>query len=169
MAMPSLLHLELFVTASFIDAQSSPPPLPIILPKIRHLLVEGSDRPYNLSNILRFIHAASLVTLSHSLWYDEKPLPRHFNLELHFPSLKHLILTNVTSDVPELNCHENTLEHNININHIFHTILCGPDDGDRAEENAHNRLLWRKLHSIASSTSRGHFDAARLKGTILKL
>lgn len=74
MALPSLRHLELFV--SIFHIPSSPTHLPILLPKLLHLHVRSSINalPYGdsaLSDLLSCIQAASLVALALSAWVGD--------------------------------------------------------------------------------------------------
>ncbi|KZP32312.1 hypothetical protein FIBSPDRAFT_848723, partial [Athelia psychrophila] len=181
MALPSLRHLELNVDN--FDPLSSHGRLPILLPKLKHLHVEVRGTS-NLDDILCCIHAASLVALS-LLTRDNDGEPVALDADtFDFPTLQRLVLTNAADTVPDLatlvafarnfpRIEHLTFEPGMgadpslhDINRILCSILCGADDNDGAENNAHIGPLWPKLQSFAFSTSNKDFDAPKLKGTI---
>ncbi|KZP02947.1 hypothetical protein FIBSPDRAFT_534547 [Athelia psychrophila] len=186
MALPSLRHLELFVKTFIVP--TGPSRLPILLPMIQHLDVRYGRSPFSLNKPLRCIIATSLITLSLSNQNNNKPLEPEptLSLELHFPSLQHLILVNVIGAVPDLTTLARTFPYIerltfkpastrnadallYNIDHVLDTILYGAGDGDRVGNNAHSGLLWSQLQSIALSTCREALDVPRLQSAIIKL
>ncbi|KZP12066.1 hypothetical protein FIBSPDRAFT_1050356 [Athelia psychrophila] len=179
MAMPSLHHLDLSIKIF----EASPGRLPILLPRIQHLHAHCNGYMIDsnpLSSLLHSITAASLVALSLSNQRDSDLLELITHASKpHFPSLQHLILTNVSSKVqhltalaqafPDIERLTFTPDHSASapdINRIFDTFLCGAGPGDTAENGA---PLWPKVQSIALSTFRERFAVPQLKSKILQL
>ncbi|KZP26786.1 hypothetical protein FIBSPDRAFT_1040538 [Athelia psychrophila] len=89
MALPSLHHLELQL--HWFDVM--PHHLPIVLPTIQFLHIDAADCRECFGPLISILHAASLTTLSLTAWCTAALLVDFEDgLELHLPSLKHLIL-----------------------------------------------------------------------------
>ncbi|KZP26790.1 hypothetical protein FIBSPDRAFT_886997 [Athelia psychrophila] len=89
MALPSLHHLELQL--HWFDVM--PHYLPIMLPTIQFLHIDAADCRECFGPLISILHAASLTTLSLTAWCTAALLVDFEDgLELHLPSLKHVIL-----------------------------------------------------------------------------
>ncbi|KZP32208.1 hypothetical protein FIBSPDRAFT_848577, partial [Athelia psychrophila] len=120
-----------------------------------------------LGTLLHSVTAASLVALSLSNWDDEELLKLiTHGSKPHFPSLQHLILTNIASNVRHLaalarafpDIEQLTLDPGktaslLVIDLILIIFLYGADDGNVAENDVHSGPLWPKVQTIALSTS----------------
>ncbi|KZP28833.1 hypothetical protein FIBSPDRAFT_927266 [Athelia psychrophila] len=178
-APPALRHLDLSI--GIFTAMASR--LPILLPSVQHLQVEGCSEavPYRyLDNLLRCIQAPYLVALSLSTWNAEPLLRLAHTYERHFPSLQHLVLADIARDsVGDLMmfarafpCIQRlTFKPGFYSSTFLHKILGGfiGGEGDTIQNSAQSERLWPKLHSIAMSTSKEHLDVTSLNNTILKL
>ncbi|KZP34751.1 hypothetical protein FIBSPDRAFT_924173 [Athelia psychrophila] len=182
MALPSLRHLELYVVK--FNIPSPPTHLPILLPHILHLHVQGngSECTPAIYNLLSCIQAENLVALSLPMSTDKVPTTLNAHaFEPHFPSLQHLLLNSGAHSVADLSAFawsfpdirrltfEPAEGANIDIHQLLGILIRGAGDGDTAENNARSGLLWPELQSIAFATSIEHLHVPRLKSTILQL
>ncbi|KZP32344.1 hypothetical protein FIBSPDRAFT_848762 [Athelia psychrophila] len=154
MALQALNHLELqldyFCTWN--------PLLPMVLPTMRFLRIEGKNRAVCLDDVIRLIHAESLTTLWINGWDCGAPtlnlfLEEELECSHCFPSLQHLILRDISPDtsdlrgaarrfpgIERLTCHARASPFNPMSNiysHVISQIAARPPyrDLDEEEEN----------------------------------
>ncbi|KAF7982251.1 hypothetical protein HWV62_29479 [Athelia sp. TMB] len=180
MAMPSLNHLEL--DFEFFEVSQSA--LPITLPALRFLLVD----PESCGILLSCVQAASLATLSIAACDEDGDVFDILDeLEIRYPSLKHLILTNVIvpsdrsdnfpdlrvfagkfPDVERLTCLVIAENGFYNIEYFSASILFGSRDARIAYGKVTPQ--WPKLQTMAIKSDHMHgLNACRLERVILKL
>lgn len=170
MALPSLNHLELH--ESYIDLAIS---RPIVLPAL-YVLHGGSSHKYGFLDFLGpCIHAASLTVLvlqGHSHVYGTP--------EVHFPSLRHLILLEVTQTVPglrilsqfptmqRLTCQAASWDHpssQLGITDVLAALGLGPQEGG----DTGHRIPCPQVHTVAVSTYHIPLDIVTLTAQLSTL
>ncbi|KZP27637.1 hypothetical protein FIBSPDRAFT_928126 [Athelia psychrophila] len=182
MALESLDYLELRLGCFSV----TPHCLPVVLPTIRFLNVDASACPGALGLLISCVQAASVTTLSLAAWGGvdvEDQLNLADDLELHFPSLKHLILAKVVvldhvqvdmfarrfPDIERLTCWSECLAI-CDIDKVIIAIVRGNADNE-VGVGVGGGARWPQLRTIAVSTPEleEHYNASALESMIQKL
>ncbi|KZP26784.1 hypothetical protein FIBSPDRAFT_949058 [Athelia psychrophila] len=154
MALPSLHHLELQL--HWFDVM--PHHLPIVLPTIQFLHIDTSDCSEFLGPLISNLHAASLATLSLIVWASPH-VDFGGELELHLPSLKHLILAeSVIWDVEDFGMFAQTFP---DIERLSLEIMADHDLDIMLRS-------WPKLQTIAISEFEELGDACDFHSVVLE-
>ncbi|KZP26798.1 hypothetical protein FIBSPDRAFT_928466 [Athelia psychrophila] len=157
MALPSLHHLELQLL--WFD-EVVPPNLQIVLPTIQFLHIDAGGCRECLGPFISLFHAASLMTLSLTAWGPGIYVDLEDELEIHLPSLTHLIL----------NDHNMWDTEDID---IFALVFPGIERlsvGIMARRDLRIMLdAWPKLQTIATSDVEEEFDFYDWRSIISKL
>ncbi|KZP03272.1 hypothetical protein FIBSPDRAFT_941602 [Athelia psychrophila] len=146
------------------------PRLPVVIPTVQFLLLDATNDPHCLGIIIHSFHAASLITLALGGWGAGGEVEGEDNLELHFPSLEHLILLDITKDLPDLDAFArrfpdisrltcqvaNSTQHYDDIDDILSHVCFDPQ---------HERDRWSKLRVLAISATYIPFNAVAICNT----
>lgn len=145
--------------------------LPIVLPTIQYLHLDATEDPKCLGIIIHSVHAASLIAMSLDGWDSTDPdgefTTLQNDLELHFPSLDHLILSNIPQghsdvdvfarkfpDITRLTCEVSEYAYPYcDIVRVLTSICFGTQYDEQNEPLAPSdkRERWPKLRVLAVS------------------
>ncbi|KZP30876.1 hypothetical protein FIBSPDRAFT_1038112 [Athelia psychrophila] len=167
MSLKELAHLELTFEHFMFPSMSSH----IVLPTIQFLHV-GAPGHQLYNQIVGHIDAISLKALSLNGWDYEGPEYGPEYDQPHFPSLRHLILTDISTDpsgpylelehlarrfpdIECITCHISTVDPCFGIDDILASVPYW--------------LGWPKLHTVAMAASRIPVNADRLLSMIIML
>ncbi|KZP30872.1 hypothetical protein FIBSPDRAFT_883980 [Athelia psychrophila] len=126
------------------------PVQPIMLPSLQLLAVDFElGHASDLSAVIKFIHAPSLISMLLTGWYLDAP---HSSIvgETHFPALQHLILgSTVTDAIPKFGLLAKAFPN-------IERLTCRVEDEDISDILANitepgDELRWPKLQSIGMS------------------
>ncbi|KZP28478.1 hypothetical protein FIBSPDRAFT_259425 [Athelia psychrophila] len=143
------------------------PHLSIMLPTVQFLHLDATKDTPSLPIMIHSFQAISLTTLSLGGWDARGEVEGEDALELHFPSLEHLILLDITKDLPDLDTSArrfpdisrltcqvaNSTQHYDDIDDILKHVCFDP---------RHERDRWSKLRVLAISATYIPFNAVAI-------